>query len=156
MPLPMACKLAGELTHNFAPGRGPGISTSRTSDILIHCARDQRQEDKGKPKSSSPPPVRRLRRPGTRAGACGHAFDLERAYGSVGRSSLGTRRRTAPIPPGFFDSLRLEMDSLTGRGPIEGVPLRGAGRAPAEPLVLRKWLPTMERGGKRCVTDGRN
>ena len=54
---------------------------------------------------------------------------------SVGEILFGDPPEDSPIPPGFFDSLGLEMDSLTGRGPIEAY-LSAGGRAEARLVEL--------------------
>lgn len=135
---PMACKLAGELTQNFAPGGGPGnFHIPDIEPILIHCAREisAREDLKGSPKLITTP-CQALAEAGNALGLADTRFlTWNGLMESVGEILFGDPPEDSPIPPGFFDSLGLEMDSLTGRGPIEAY-LSAGGRDEARLVEL--------------------
>ena len=135
---PMACKLAGELTQNFAPGGGPGnFHIPAIAPLLIHCAREisAREDLKGSQKLITTP-CQALAETGNALGLVDTRFlTWNGLMESVGEILFGDPPEDSPIPPGFFDSLGLEMDSLTGRGPIEAY-LSAGGRAEARLVEL--------------------
>lgn len=127
---PMACNLARELTQGSAPGGLPGnFHIPDIEPILIHCAREisAREDLKGKPKLITTP-CRALAEAGNALELADTRFlTWNGLMESVGEILPGDPPEDSPIPPGFFDSLGLEMDSLTGCGPIEAY-IRAGGR----------------------------
>ena len=127
---PMACNLARELTQGSAPEGIPGnFHIPDIEPILIHCAREisAREDLKGSPKLITTP-CRALAEAGNALELADTRFlTWNGLMESVGEILPGDPPEDSPIPPGFFDSLGLEMNSLTGRGPLEAY-IRAGGR----------------------------